>query len=55
MISLKSLRDYGFINYYGLQRFGTRSISSHAVGKEILSERWENAINLIMAPKEGGK
>ena len=31
--SLESLRDYGFINYFGLQRFGTTSVPTHHVGR----------------------
>ena len=28
-----SLRDKGFINYFGLQRFGTGSVPTHQIGK----------------------
>ena len=30
---LKSLQEVGFINYYGLQRFGTQSVCTHHVGR----------------------
>ncbi|KAJ3039678.1 hypothetical protein HDV00_012022 [Rhizophlyctis rosea] len=49
--SLESLRDNGFINYYGMQRFGTRSVPTHAVGIEMLNGRFKEAVELIMAPK----
>jgi len=35
--SLESLRDQGFINYYGLQRFGScGEIPTHEIGKALL-------------------
>lgn len=48
----KSLTDNGFINYYGMQRFGTFSISTHTVGKELLAGNWENAAELILSDQE---
>lgn len=47
-----SLRENGFINYYGMQRFGTFSVSTHEIGKELLLENWQNAANLILAEQE---
>lgn len=35
--AMTSLRDNGFINYYGLQRFGTvAAIPTHEIGKALL-------------------
>ncbi|KAG0668998.1 multisubstrate pseudouridine synthase 7 [Maudiozyma exigua] len=45
----ESLSTNGFINYFGMQRFGTFSISTHEVGKELLLENWEKAANLILS------
>jgi tRNA pseudouridine13 synthase len=42
----------GFVNYYGMQRFGTFSISTHAIGKEILLGNWEAACLLILSDQE---
>ncbi|KAJ3292887.1 EF-hand domain-containing member C2, partial [Borealophlyctis nickersoniae] len=50
--SLESLRDKGFINYYGMQRFGTRSVPTHAVGLAMLQERYDKAVDLILGPKD---
>ncbi|KAH3678386.1 hypothetical protein WICMUC_001403 [Wickerhamomyces mucosus] len=50
--SLNSLKENGFINYYGMQRFGTFSISTHTIGKEILLNNWENAVELILSEQE---
>ncbi|XP_078597162.1 pseudouridylate synthase 7 homolog [Branchiostoma floridae x Branchiostoma japonicum] len=50
---MTSLRDYGFINYFGMQRFGTTSVPSHHVGRALLHSKWEEAIELILKPREG--
>lgn len=47
--SCKSLSENGFINYYGLQRFGTFSISTHSIGKELLLGNWKGAIDMILS------
>ncbi|KAI8929683.1 pseudouridine synthase [Entophlyctis helioformis] len=49
--SLESFKKLGFINYYGMQRFGTRSIPTYAVGLEMLSGNWAAAIDLVMCAK----
>ncbi|KAF9169788.1 multisubstrate pseudouridine synthase 7 [Mortierella sp. AD011] len=51
--SMVSLRDKGFINYFGMQRFGTGSVGTHEVGAAILRSEWEAAVNLIMKPRLG--
>lgn len=48
----KSLTENGFINYFGMQRFGTFSISTHTVGKELLAGNWENAVELILSDQD---
>ncbi|XP_035676228.1 pseudouridylate synthase 7 homolog [Branchiostoma floridae] len=50
---MMSLRDNGFINYFGMQRFGTTSVPSHHVGRALLHSKWEEAIELILKPREG--
>ncbi|XP_076620434.1 pseudouridine synthase 7 isoform X1 [Colletes latitarsis] len=52
--TMVSLRDYGFINYYGLQRFGTvAAIPTYEIGKALLQGKWNKAIELILKPREG--
>ena len=43
----------GFINYYGMQRFGTSVVSTHTVGIALLRNDFKTAIELIMAPRPG--
>lgn len=50
--SFESLREKGFINYFGLQRFGTFSISTHVLGIHILKDEWANAVELILAEQD---
>mmetsp|Transcript_39309 Transcript_39309/g.60051 ORF Transcript_39309/g.60051 Transcript_39309/m.60051 type:complete len:194 (-) Transcript_39309:453-1034(-) len=46
--NVKSAIDNGFVNYFGMQRFGTYTVRTHTIGKEILRHNWENAIKLIL-------
>lgn len=50
--SFESLREKGFINYFGLQRFGTFSISTHVLGIHILNDDWTSAAELILAEQD---
>ncbi|KAJ3308892.1 hypothetical protein HDV04_000733 [Boothiomyces sp. JEL0838] len=47
--AIESLAKHGFINYFGMQRFGTRSIPTYHVGIAMLGEKWEKATELILA------
>ncbi|KYN27710.1 Pseudouridylate synthase 7 like protein [Trachymyrmex cornetzi] len=50
--AMKSLQDNGFINYYGLQRFGSvPTIPTHEIGKCLLQGEWHEAIELILKPR----
>ncbi|CDO95838.1 unnamed protein product [Kluyveromyces dobzhanskii CBS 2104] len=49
---IESLEKYGFINYFGMQRFGTFSVSTHQIGQALLSGDWKLAVDLIMAEQE---
>lgn len=50
--SLTSLKEHGFINYYGMQRFGTFSVSTHTIGAHVLKSDWQTAVELILSPQE---
>lgn len=52
--SLESLRDNGFLNYFGMQRFGTSTVLTHTIGCAIMKREYEEASNLILYPREGG-
>jgi tRNA pseudouridine13 synthase len=43
----------GFINYYGMQRFGTGLVRTHAVGLECLRGDWKKVVELILKPRGG--
>jgi tRNA pseudouridine13 synthase len=38
--AVKALTASGFINYFGLQRFGTHAIPTHAIGGALLRGAW---------------
>ena len=46
--AIKNLAKHGFVNYYGLQRFGTFSTSTDQVGVKILQGDFEAAVNNIL-------
>ncbi|CAK62665.1 unnamed protein product (macronuclear) [Paramecium tetraurelia] len=47
--NIENLKSYGFVNYFGLQRFGSKSkIKTHQIGKEIIKKNWKECIRLIL-------
>ena len=50
--AVEHLKDHGFINYFGLQRFGSFDIGTDEVGKKILMGDFEGAVWDILAIKE---
>lgn len=51
--STSALGKNGFINYFGLQRFGSSSVPTHHIGAALLRGEWKTAVNLILDPREG--
>ena len=49
--AVNSLKTCGFINYFGLQRFGSYSVSTHQIGKALLQMKWEAVFDLILEAK----
>lgn len=47
------VKERGFINYFGLQRFGTGGAPTSDIGIAMLKEDWEGAVKLIMKPRLG--
>jgi len=45
---LSYLKHHGYINYYGLQRFGTYSIGTHLLGMKILKGDFEGVVDDIL-------
>lgn len=43
-------RERGFLNYFGLQRFGTGFTPTHVMGELLLCGRWKEALDAILAP-----
>ncbi|TVY50580.1 Multisubstrate pseudouridine synthase 7 [Lachnellula cervina] len=50
--AVKYLQANGFINYFGLQRFGTFGIGTHQIGMKILKEDFEGAVWDILSYTE---
>jgi tRNA pseudouridine13 synthase len=47
--SISHLSSNGFINYFGLQRFGTGCKSTCSIGEALLKGEWKQAVRLIMS------
>ncbi|KAL1989680.1 hypothetical protein VTN49DRAFT_6877 [Thermomyces lanuginosus] len=46
--ALHNLRERGYLNYYGLQRFGTFSMGTHAIGIKMLQGNFKGAVEGIL-------
>ncbi|XP_077567235.1 pseudouridylate synthase 7 homolog [Stigmatopora nigra] len=53
--ALSSLKQTGFINYYGMQRFGTTAVPTYQVGRAILKNDWKLVVDLILKPRPGAE
>ncbi|KAF5344114.1 hypothetical protein D9758_008840 [Tetrapyrgos nigripes] len=51
--ALNIIKNNGFINYYGMQRFGTASVPTHAIGLALLQSDWHKAVYLILQTRYG--
>ncbi|EGG02373.1 uncharacterized protein MELLADRAFT_91467 [Melampsora larici-populina 98AG31] len=51
--AVQSLSTSGFLNYFGMQRFGTTAVGTHLIGLSLLKADWDLAIDLIMRKKLG--
>ncbi|ESK96111.1 pseudouridine synthase [Moniliophthora roreri MCA 2997] len=51
--ALTIVKNNGFINYYGMQRFGTASVPTHAIGLALLKSEWHKAVSLILQTRYG--
>ena len=50
-----AMQKSGFINYFGLQRFGKGGTKSHEFGKAILKSDWESCVNMLFTPRAGDR
>ena len=50
-----TLRARGFINYFGMQRFGSSKVcANHHVGILLLKGAWRDACHLLLDARDGG-
>lgn len=50
---LQNFKQNGFINYYGLQRFGNHaSVPTHEIGRALLKGNFKEACELILKPRD---
>eukprot|EP01132_Coremiostelium_polycephalum_P003898 gene3898-4865_t len=53
--SVEEFKKTGFINYFGMQRFGTGTVPTYEIGIAVLQGNWEKAAHLILDPRPGEK
>jgi TruD family tRNA pseudouridine synthase len=46
--NMEQVQKNGFINYFGMQRFGSYSVRTHQLGLHILNHNWKQLIKLIL-------
>lgn len=49
--ALKSVGERGFINYFGMQRFGSGAVATHRVGMAVLGGDWESVVRMLLEPR----
>lgn len=50
--AIQDFSDKGFINYYGLQRFGSFAASTDAIGRKMLQDNLQGAVEDLLAYSE---
>ena len=53
--NVERMNANGFINYFGMQRFGWFNIMTHTIGKEVIKQQWKEVIHMIISqhPRTG--
>ncbi|KXN86433.1 Multisubstrate pseudouridine synthase 7 [Leucoagaricus sp. SymC.cos] len=51
--AMNTIKHKGFINYYGMQRFGTASVPTHSIGLALLRSEWQKAVDMILSKRHG--
>ena len=51
----KAIGDSGFVNFFGLQRFGSGGTKSHHSGLALLRQDWKLFVEMLFASREGDR
>ena len=43
--NMKTIEEKGFINYFGMQRFGAYNIKTHEIGKSVINGDYRKAVH----------
>ena len=49
--SMETVKNQGFINYFGMQRFGSHKVDSHKLGILILKREFKQLVNAILVER----
>lgn len=47
--NVENLGENGFLNYFGMQRFGCFNIMTHTIGKEAIKQNWKEVISKLLS------
>jgi tRNA pseudouridine13 synthase len=47
--NVRNVENNGFVNYYGMQRFGTQTVRSFEGGKELMKGNYKKLIKLFLS------
>jgi tRNA pseudouridine13 synthase len=50
-LALETIQDTGFINYFGMQRFGMEGNPTHKLGEGVLKNDWEKVVKSILTSR----
>ena len=45
---MKVVQKDGFINYFGMQRFGSYNIHTHEIGRQVIKQNWIKVIEMLL-------
>ncbi|CAI2361379.1 unnamed protein product [Moneuplotes crassus] len=53
--NVENISTNGFLNYFGMQRFGCFNIMTHTIGKEAIKQNWKEVIRMMLSqyPRSG--
>jgi tRNA pseudouridine13 synthase len=46
--SIKFVKENGFINYFGMQRFGNSVVPTHVIGIQVLKKQWKEVMMNVL-------
>ncbi|XP_074597668.1 pseudouridine synthase 7 [Brevipalpus obovatus] len=52
IVGVENIKEKGFINYFGTQRFGMNNSPTHRIGVAVLRRNWLEVVDLILSERD---